>query len=313
MKIRNKRKWIFGVLILFFCAQWIRGIYPDQEKQGRALIYSLAVKIFPAAARQTRKGYGLHLLNLVREKSEYPYIIILIHGLDEPGKFWMNLAPVLISKDYQVYDMVYPNDQAISLSSEFFFNELKKWNETRPVSIIAHSMGGLVTRDMLTRPDLAYSAMVQKGRAPRVKQLIMIGTPNHGSQLVRFRMVTEIRDQMHHWLRKNAHPLHFLFDGTGAAAVDLIPGSKFLTVLDSRPHPQGVAMHIIAARVIPKDWKICDWIGDVLVTVESTRLKGVSHTLVPGTHLSMIRNLTSSSSRVPPAVPVVMDLLGQGS
>jgi hypothetical protein len=50
-------------------------------------------------------------------------------------------------------------------------------------------------------------------------------------------------------------------------------------------------------------------LGDGLVTVESTRLEGVPHRTVDGTHLSMIRNITSDSRRVPPAVPLIIDQL----
>jgi hypothetical protein len=50
-------------------------------------------------------------------------------------------------------------------------------------------------------------------------------------------------------------------------------------------------------------------LGDGLVTVESTRLVGVSHRTVDGTHLSMIRNITSGSRRIPPAVPFIIDQL----
>ena len=44
-------------------------------------------------------------------------------------------------------------------------------------------------------------------------------------------------------------------------------------------------------------------LGDGLVTVESTRLEGVPHVTVDGTHLSIIRNIAKNSQRVPPAVP----------
>ena len=50
-------------------------------------------------------------------------------------------------------------------------------------------------------------------------------------------------------------------------------------------------------------------LGDGLVTVESTRLKGVPHRTVDGTHLSMIRNITRDSPRTPPAVPIIIDYL----
>jgi hypothetical protein len=54
-----------------------------------------------------------------------------------------------------------------------------------------------------------------------------------------------------------------------------------------------------------------DGLGDGLVTVESTRLDGVDHRTVHGNHLSMIRNISIESSRVPPAIPVIIEYLGQ--
>ncbi len=50
-------------------------------------------------------------------------------------------------------------------------------------------------------------------------------------------------------------------------------------------------------------------LGDGLVTVKSTRLDGVDHRTVHGTHLSMIRNLSKESSRIPPAVPLIIEYL----
>ncbi|WP_022668463.1 esterase/lipase family protein [Desulfospira joergensenii] len=309
LSIRKLGKIFIVILIVFFCVQWGRGFFPDQEKHARTSIQFLVKKIFPAADRKTQKGYGLKVLNRSEQDTEGSDLIILIHGLDEPGMIWMNLAPVLTGKNFRTFEMVYPNDQAISLSSDFFLGELEKLDEKRSVIVIAHSMGGLVTRNMLTRPDLKYSTLVQNGLVPRIKRLIMVGTPNHGSQLARLRIMTEIRDFLHHWLEKDAPFLYFLLDGTGAAAVDLIPGSKFLRELNARPRPRDVDMHIIAARVIPLNQRFFDTIGDILVTVDSTRLKGVPLTLVRGTHLTMIRNLTRSSTRVPPAIPIIMDIL----
>ncbi|MHC4718837.1 MAG: hypothetical protein ACYS5V_17895, partial [Planctomycetota bacterium] len=50
-------------------------------------------------------------------------------------------------------------------------------------------------------------------------------------------------------------------------------------------------------------------LGDGLVSVESTRLEGIEHQTVEGTHLTMIRNVTEESERVPPAVPIIVDRL----
>jgi hypothetical protein len=48
-------------------------------------------------------------------------------------------------------------------------------------------------------------------------------------------------------------------------------------------------------------------LGDGLVTVDSARLEGVPLLTVSGTHLTIIRNLSQSSDRVPPAVPIILD------
>ena len=47
-------------------------------------------------------------------------------------------------------------------------------------------------------------------------------------------------------------------------------------------------------------------LGDGLVTVESTQLEGVPHLTVDGTHMTMIRNITGDSQRIPPAVPIIV-------
>lgn len=54
-----------------------------------------------------------------------------------------------------------------------------------------------------------------------------------------------------------------------------------------------------------------DGLGDGLVSVESTRLPGIAHMTVKGTHLSMIRNLTPDSERIPPALPIIIRYLNE--
>jgi pimeloyl-ACP methyl ester carboxylesterase len=209
--------------------------------------------------------------------------------------------------------MSYPNDQAIQASTRFFFDQIKALarKDPAPVSIVAHSMGGLVARDMLTCPELKYGEAAKVGTVPKVRQLILVGTPNHGAPLARFRIVTEIRDQLFHLSVPGTHPAHCLLDGTGAAGADLLPGSRFLTRLNQRPLPAGVEIQIIAGMLFfSRDHdRLRHLLGDGLVSVDSTRLNSIPLTLVPGSHFTMIRNLTRSSTRVPPAVPVILSLL----
>jgi hypothetical protein len=167
----------------------------------------------------------------------------------------------------------------------------------------------------------------------------MVGTPNHGSELARLRVFTEMRDQLVRVTKGEFKWLGSILDGAGEAKIDLLPGSRFLTELNARPHPEGVNMLIIAGVTSPwsegdinrwvtdvrqkvpdpqKKWvdnfgrnmvDLTHGLGDGLVTVASTRLEGVPHRSVDGTHMSMIRNIKSSSDRIPPAVPIIVDYL----
>jgi hypothetical protein len=199
-------------------------------------------------------------------------------------------------------------------------------------------MGGLVSREMLTSPEIEYNQAVKNWQVPEVDTFIMVGTPNHGSQMVRFRMFAEIRDHLVRLTKGKASWLGAIVDGAGEAKIDLLPGSHFLFALNARPHPEGVDMLVIAGITSP--WNQDDingWLGnlrqsvandyheqidtmgdflismthglgDGLVTMESTRLEGVPHRTVEGTHLSMIRNITTSP-RIPPAVPIIVNHL----
>ncbi len=267
--------------------------------------------------------------------------VVLVHGLDDPGKVWQNLAPALVKEGLSVWRLEYPNDQPIVESTMLFFEELKKLRRlgVDHIAIVAHSMGGLVSRDLLTSGAINYSRFVQQQLAPRVEKLIMVGTPNHGSQMARFRFFTEVRDHLDRLFKGQANGLGFVLDGAGEAKIDLLPGSLFLTRLNGRPHPAGVKMFIIAGITAPwSETEINGWLssldekvrrdsseeiekissamqsmshglGDGLVTVESARLDNVPFLTVPGTHLSMIRNIAMDSDRVPPAVPIIVKQL----
>ena len=346
MKIVPKSKWVraAGLLLLFFIVIQVgRQFFREEEWKVRHSIYNRIKKAYPQAAKSLEQAQGLkpYKTDPDRIDKDASGIVILIHGLDEPGLVWMNLAPVLFERGFRVLIMTYPNDQPITASTQFVFEQMSSFfkGEKREVILVAHSMGGLISRDLLTDPKFSYSQKAALGKVPRVKQLIMVGTPNHGSQLAQFRFFLEIRDQFHHLFDDNAHWRNGFLDGAGEAGIDLLPGSRFLTQLNRRPLPDHVDFQVIAGRVspwseaeissfiagiekrLPRETKPClrtlekillfmgKTLGDGLVPVDSAKLNGVPITLVKGTHLTMIRNLSASSKRVPPAVPIIVKML----
>ncbi len=344
----KKRRWLWviaGILLLIGLWQLFANLYREEEKQLRRQLRESIKEKFPEQTAEFSKTFGLFFFEADREapRGVDPdhKSVALVHGLDDPGQVWQNLAPELVKADFNVWLMHYPNDQPVVESARLFFEALQglKQNGIDRISIVAHSMGGLVSREMLTSPEIEYTASAKNRRVPEVVALIMVGTPNHGSQLARLRVFTEMRDQWARLTKGEANWLGGILDGAGEAKIDLLPGSRFLTELNARPHPEGVDMLIIAGMTSPWNesdinrWvsdlrqKVSDdkqkWVdvlgenmiamtrglGDGLVTVESTRLAGVPHRTVDGTHLSMIRNITSGSSRVPPAVPIIIEQL----
>ena len=89
--------------------------------------------------------------------------------------------------------MTYPNDQPIKASAVFFNQQLRqlKHQGIADVIVIAHSMGGLVSREVLTHPDTLCRD--NECHRSHVLKLIMVGTPNHGSELARFRTMISFK------------------------------------------------------------------------------------------------------------------------
>lgn len=346
---RRRRRWLWMVglaILLGGLWQLVTDPYREEEKELRTQIRDAVKERFPEETAEFSKSFGLVRFEVDGEVcaggASGPGSVVLVHGLDDPGKVWRSLAPELCDQGFDVWLMQYPNDQPIGESADLLFQELKglRGQGIDRVSIVAHSMGGLVSREMLTRPETRYASLAGDGVVPEVATFIMVGTPNHGSPVARFRALAEVRDQLARLTRGEGSWLGGILDGAGEAKIDLLPNSRFLTRLNRRPHPEGVDMLIIAGVAGPwSESDIAGWIderrraasddeeraqldelgaglvsltqgvGDGLVSVESSRLEGIEHLTVDGTHLTMIRNLTEDSSRIPPAVPIIVDRL----
>lgn len=346
----SRKRW---VLVLTIAAAvviggiWLADRYREEEKKLRTDLRQAVAEKFPEKAAEVAESFGLRRFDIHLDPALLPRpnskTVVLVHGLDEPGNIWMNLAPQLHRRGFDVWIMRYPNDQPIVDSAQLLFDHLKMLPlaGVQQVALVCHSMGGLVSRELLTSPIVAYDLAIQHGQVPPVVALVMVGTPNHGSELARFRIMTEFRDQLVQLARGETNWLGGILDGAGEAKIDLLPGSRFLTSLNARPNPPGVKMLVIAGIASPWSEKQVDTfiaglhkrrpaasetiladlkrslvsltnnLGDGLVTVDSTRLDGALHRTVKGNHATIIRNLAQDSERVPPAVPIIADFLEQ--
>jgi pimeloyl-ACP methyl ester carboxylesterase len=190
-------------------------------------------------------------------------VVVLVHGLDDPGFMWADFVPALHEAGYTVARFEYPNDGPISDGADLLAEGLRNAKQAgiERLDIVAHSMGGLVTRDVLTRAAF-YNGDGQGGpadedgerRFPAVDRFIMCGTPHHGSHMARLRGVIELRE---HLATAIATGQDFsdlaAIDGNGEAGIDLLPDSEFLRRLNARPLPAHTRMTIIAARLSPID------------------------------------------------------------
>ncbi len=350
MKIKKRNIWLAAILVcavLYVSVQIVRDIFREEERQVRSDVRQAIKDAYPEEVKKLTAAYGLKPFELSDPppmKDTPKATVVLIHGLDDPGKVWMNLAPALAKDGFSVLIFTYPNDQPVTESAAFFQQSLASHDLPDTIVIVGHSMGGLVSREMLTRPELAYADKVKRGELPHVRRLIMVGTPNHGSEVARFRGFAEVRDLFGTMLRRGEyHWLQGIVDGAGEAGIELLPGSEFLTALNNRPHPDNVRMTVIAGVMSERQVETIETlvhelenkpqsetdkatplmdqilvsmtsqIGDGLVSVESARLTGVELKIVTGTHLSMIRNITASSQRIPPAVPMIVEELNMSS
>jgi pimeloyl-ACP methyl ester carboxylesterase len=277
-------------------------------------------------------------------------IVLLVHGLDDPGGMFDDLIPSLHQAGYAVALFDYPNDGPISESADLLATQLVKLRAlgTARVDIVAKSMGGLVTRDLLTRPSYYNGDGRGNETLPAIDRFIMIGTPNHGSHMARFRVLLELGEHLPGVLNGSLDSGGADLDGRGEAGIDLLPNSTFLERLNKRPLSTHTRHTIIAGRISPFDSGDVDrWVkrmrnaadlhsapnwlrrladndgkgltglaestvsglGDGLVTIESARLEGVDDfVIVGGNHVSMIVNFGDD---VPPAIPIILDRLAR--
>jgi pimeloyl-ACP methyl ester carboxylesterase len=162
---------------------------------------------------------------------------------------WDDLAPTAAAAGFEVWELRYPNDQGIDRSAAFLAQHWDALPDDRPVILIGHSMGGLLAREFVTRWRHPVAKPAKVAGAP-IAGVLMVGTPNQGSDWARLRIWLELREHFEDAQHRRFSLFAGLRDGLGEAKLDLRPGSAFLEALNARPWPASVPRAIIGARLV---------------------------------------------------------------
>lgn len=263
---------------------------------------------------------------MISDRATPERVVVLVHGLDELGGIWDDLAPALRAQGYTVARFEYPNDDPIGESAAMLAGHLRQLRRsgTTRVDLVCHSMGGLVARDCLTRAGLYGGRGRGHDELPDVERLITLGTPNQGSAWVRYRGVLELRERIaraietEDWRALNPDDPG---ERKGGAGTDLLPGSEFLKGLNARTLPKDVAVTVIAATITDGErtgWRdltknarlvgavgearLATWLaqgeawmselGDGVVPLDSTPIVGADdYVVLRANHRSMVKRM----------------------
>ena len=302
----------------------------QEERDWRTALQLRLQQWFPEELALTGEIYGFQ-----RGEGETLPQVVLLHGLDEPGGIWDDLLPALRAGGVIAWPFRYPNDQAIDRSADFLAEKWQTLPLGAPVVLIGHSMGGLVIRDFVTRH---HQASTDETAGPAVLGVILVGTPNQGSEWARLRVWLEVREQFVSLQRGEFSPLAGLREGTGAAKIDLRPDSAFLADLNARSWPASIPVRIIGgvvarpteameaslgvlerefgvdARYIAdglREWwsGIGETLGDGVVPVDSLVMSGAPEPLLlNATHRGLLARGTTTGD-LPPAIEPIVGIL----
>ncbi len=104
-------------------------------------------------------------------------LVLLLHGLGSTPTVMSSLKRALETDGYDVMTVTYPTtEQGVQPNADGVERILKSLEGYSEVSIVAHSLGGLITRSALSRPSFATLPVP-------VKNVVMLGTPNQGAAL----------------------------------------------------------------------------------------------------------------------------------
>jgi len=336
MKLR--RAWLISSLVFFVVflsvsiVIIIKGGDPldAADRTAEGVVSNIIAPIeTPSGYRLLTLDDGSHWSQLSADEPLPARVILLIHGLDEPGTIFDDLAPAIAGAGLTPIYFEYPNDQHTADSADLLNVALRRLSHrgVERVDLVCHSMGGLVALDCLTRDTMYAGVADAHDGLPDIGRWITVGTPFKGAPLAGLRLIAEWREQAVRWTDSITNgapaPAGTLADGDGQAGEDLKPGSAYLTDLDARPMPTGAPLTVLYSELAPgvEIGGIGNELGDGVVPVWSAVPGGADDVVRLGVnHRAMLksaaigqaaRNAVGMEPRLAPAIPVILDRLAE--
>jgi pimeloyl-ACP methyl ester carboxylesterase len=174
--------------------------------------------------------------------------VIMIHGLLQSSKCMTQMGSILRDAGYSTVGFCYPSTQvSIPEAAKFLDRTVKSLEGFDEINFVVHSMGGLVVR--------AYTMEYDD---PRIKRMVMLGTPNRGAELA------DITQK--YWICRTA-------GGPGARQL----GTSSDGLIPKLPVPRFEFAVIAGSRGTATGWNpLIPGDDDGTVTVASTKLAGAA-------------------------------------
>ncbi len=234
---------LFGTLLWASDPTGISIPVPELAQKGREWLETLIAK----SRSEHASRFGLFSYqssgNWIKAETLSSSAVILVHGLDEPGWIWDDLAPLLQQDGVPVYSWNYANDQDPRQSGIEFRQALHEFRlrGLEHALIVAHSMGGLVTKTAM--------CINQEIIVPDIQTIISVGTPFNGSPFARFRWFAELKELSIRAFRDGITIDEALSDGTGEAGKALLPDSEYIQWLNEQKLPPTIHWLAIAGKI----------------------------------------------------------------
>lgn len=238
--------------------------------------------------RDIRRAWGSYehcrtafaaIRQIARPVYRHRHLVILVHGLGRSTGMFDDLAESLRADGLETAAISYASTrEGIDTHAGHLARLVENLEGIDEVSFVTHSMGALVVRALLARPDLKESDI-------RFRRLVMIAPPNRGSAIARV-----LKDwAVYRWLTSEAGQD---LTPTGARRIP-VPTIEFAIIAGGRGNATGFNPFL-------------DGDNDGTVTVEETRLDGARDFLIVPRPHGLVDNH-------PAAVRAVRSFLRDGS